>query len=174
MALASMNTASEITPLQALITLLQGDPSIVAALSVGTTFEDVLTAGIDPKSIGLFSTFWNRLYDVQRKYIIDKITVLFSEQKHARDNSPSPCFLWPSHGIDYRSSITTRDGVNIIAPNLWLFLSLNKCNCSFYSVDIIETYFVPWLKTIQVYFLDASNSPLHTGLPRCNACDVNY
>ncbi len=146
-------------------------PGIVSELPKGITLEEVLTAGVDQKSVSLFSTFfWNKLNDVQRNSIIDKITVLFGEQQHARANSPSLCYLWPSHGIDYRSFIRTRDGANIIAPNLWLFLILNNCNCSFYSVNLVETFFRSWLNAIQVYFLDTSKSPVHTGLPRCNAC----
>jgi hypothetical protein len=135
-----------------LVALVSAIPGIVSALPKGITLAKVLTAGMDPTSIGLFSTFfWNKLDDVQRKNINETITVLFSEQKHARANSPSRCFLWPSHDIDYRRSISTRDGANIIAPNLWLYLSLEDCRGSFYSVGLVETYFVPWLKTIQDY-----------------------
>ena len=144
-------------------------------LPKGITLAQVLTAGVDPKSIWLFSDFfWGNLSDEQRAYINGEMTVLFSQQKHAHDNIPKGCcFQWPS-GCEQNTTMKNRDGANIIAPNRWLFLSLNNCNCTFYSVGLNDTFFGPWLAAIQGYFLDTSKSPVHTGLPRCNAYVVNH
>jgi hypothetical protein len=134
--------------LASLISILKADPHI---LPKGKTFEDVLTA--DPVSVSLFSSFWRKrnLSNDKRAYINGISTDLFSKQKNARKNSLSPCFVWPGDGNRYEENIyiINHYGEKIIAPNIWLFLSLSNCHGSFDSVDLVETFFRPWLFAIQ-------------------------
>ena len=131
-------------------------PNIVSALPKGKTIEDVLTA--DPGSALLFSSFWGNinLSDEQRAYINGISTDLFSKQKYAREKqTKSPCCLWPGDGNQYEQDlyITNHYGEKILAPRIWLFLSLSNCHGSFDSVGLVKTYFLPWLIAIQEFIL---------------------
>ena len=138
-----------------LIEIVNAIPNIVSALPKGKTIEDVLTA--DPCSALLFSSFWGNinLSDDQRAYINGISTDLFSKQKYARENTQSPCFVWPGDGNQYEQDlyITNHYGEKILAPRIWLFLSLSNCHGSFDSVGLVETYFLPWLIAIQEFIL---------------------
>lgn len=141
-------------------------PDIVSALPVGTTLAEVLTADPYTDSFSLFSTFWGNinLSDEQRTYINAISTDLFSKQKNARENTQSPCFVWPGDGNRYEQDryITNYYGEKILAPRIWLFLSLSNCHGSFDSVGLVETYFLPWLIAIQKFILEHHFSKIDT------------
>jgi hypothetical protein len=132
--------------------ILSAIPGIVSALPEGITLPQVLTARPHPDAISLFSTFWGNLSNEQRSYINEAITDLFSKQIYARTNSLSQVFLWPGDGYycGQDTSMVRHDGDEIIAPNLWLYLSLEDCHGSFYSVGLVKTYYLPWMFAIQV------------------------
>ena len=147
-------------------------PGIVSALPKGRILAEVLTASPHPDSVSLFSTFCGNinLSNEKRKYINEEITDLFSKQKYARKNSLSQFFLWPGDGNYCRQDtiIINYNGDEIIAPKLWFYLSLKDCHSSFDSVDLVKTYYEPWLFAIQVSIIYKHFSKIDFALTTIN------